>query len=163
MRQRRRLGGWASKCPPANGLRTWHVSPRYANSDWYPVTQVSCPPESRLKSLPDADWTRIEASPGLPLVDLGGNREAEVGDVVYAAAVIDSPADRDVTLHFGASSQAQLWLNANPIGYVPNVKGIQADEFVTPLKLKEGKNVLVVKLQRFWERRWMYYAGLSTP
>lgn len=145
-----------------HGLQTWHVSPRYANSDWYPVTQVACPPERRLRSLPDADWTRLEASPGIPLVDLGSAQEAEVGDVVYAATVIDSPADRSVTLHFGASSQAQLWLDRKPLGYVPNVKGVQADEFVAPLRLKKGKNVLVVKLERFWERRWMFYAGLST-
>ena len=87
--------------------------------------------------------------------------EAEAGDVVYAATVMESPEARTAFLHFGASSQAQIWLNGSDVGYVPNEKGVRRDEFVTPLELREGKNVLVVKLQRFWERHWMFYASLS--
>ena len=48
-----------------------------------------------------------------------------------------------------------------PIGYVPNEKGIRRDELVAPLKLREGEDTLVVKLQRFWERHWMLYASLT--
>ncbi len=144
------------------GLRTWQVSPRYANPDWYPIDHVTCPPEERLARLPDADWTRIEAPPaGLPVVDLGTNRQAEVGDVIYAATTIQADSGETRLLHFGASCQAQLWLNGKPLGYVPNEKGLRRDEFVVPLDLKPGKNVLVVKLERFWERRWMFYASLT--
>ena len=167
--------GWAvaalviekSDAPPADpqttgGLRTWHVSPRYANPDWYPIGQVTCGPEERLARLPDADWTRVEApSAGLPVVDLGTNRQAEVGDVVYAATTIHAPSGQTRLLHFGASCQAQLWLDGKPLGYVPNEKGLRRDEFVVPLDLKPGENVLVVKLERFWERRWMFYASLT--
>ena len=146
----------------AGGLRNWHVSPRYGNSDWYPVDQVTCPPEERLTRLPDADWTRIEAPPtGLPVVDLGSNRQGEVGDVVYAATTIQAASGQTKLLHFGASCQAQLWLNGKPLGYVPNEKGLRRDEFVVPLDVKPGKNVLVVKLERFWERRWMFYSCLT--
>jgi len=144
------------------GLRVWHVSPRYSNPDWYPISQVTCPPEERLSRLPDADWTRIEAPPaGLPVVDLGSNREAEVGDIVYAATTIRSSSAQKRLLHFSASCQAQLWLDGKPLGYVPNEKGLRRDEFVIPCELKPGENVLVVKLERFWERRWMFYASLS--
>jgi len=167
--------GWAvaalvikkSESPSADpqttgGLRTWHVSPRYANPDWYPIGQVTCPPEERLAGLPDADWTRIEAPrTGLPVVDLGSNREAEVGDVVYAATTIHAPSGQTRQLHFGASCQAQLWLDGKPLGYVPNEKGLRRDELVIPLDLKPGKNILVVKLERFWERHWMFCASLS--
>ncbi len=147
----------------AGGLRTWHVSHRYANPDWYPIDQVTCPPEEHLARLPDADWTRIEAPPsGLPVVDLGTNRQAEVGDVVYAATTIQAVSGHTRRLHFGASCQAQLWLNGKPLGYVPNEKGLRRDEFVVPLDLNPGKNVLVVKLERFWERRWMFYSCLTT-
>jgi len=139
-----------SDSPPADpqatgGLRTWHVSPRYANPEWYPISQVTCPPEERLARLPDADWTRIEAPPaGLPVVDLGTNRQAEVGDVVYAATTIHAASGQTRLLHFGASCQAQLWLDGKPLGYVPNEKGLRRDEFVVPLDLKPGKNILVV-------------------
>jgi len=56
---------------------------------------------------------------------------------------------------------AQLWLDGKPLGYVPNEKGLLRDEFVITCNLKQGENVLVVKLQRFWERRWMFCASLS--
>ena len=143
-------------------LRTWRVSPRYANPDWYPITQVSAPPEKRLGDLPDGNWQVVEApAEGLPVVDLGTNKEAEIGDVVYAVTTIESPAAREALLHFGASSQAQLWLNGAPIGYVPNEKGVRRDELVRLLDLRAGENTLVVKLQRFWERHWMFYASCA--
>jgi glycosyl hydrolase family 42 (putative beta-galactosidase) len=146
----------------ADGLRTWYVSPRYANPDWYPISQVTGPPEERLASVPDGDWTRIAAPPsGLPVVDLGTNRQAEVGDIVYAATTIQAASGHTRRLHFGASCQAQLWLNGKPLGYVPNEKGLRRDEFIVPLDLKPGKNVLVVKLERFWERRWVFYGSLT--
>jgi len=146
----------------ASGLRVWHVSPRYSNTDWYPINQVTCPPEERLSRLPDADWTRVETpTAGLPVVDLGSNRETAVGDVVYAATTIRSSSAQTRLLHFSASGQAQLWLDGKPLGYVPNEKGLRRDEFVTPCNLKPGENVLVVKLERFWERRWMFYTSLT--
>jgi len=147
---------------PSGGLRRWHVSPRYPNPDWYPITQVSASPETHLDRLPGPDWTEVQApAEGLPVVELGTNRQAETGDVVYAATTLSAPVARTVTLHFGATSQAQLWLNGRPVGYVPNVKGLECDELVVPLELRAGENRLVVKLQRFWERRWMFCARLS--
>jgi hypothetical protein len=146
----------------AHGLRTWHVSPRYANPDWYPITQVSCTPEKHLEQLPENGWTEVKSPPaGLPVADLGTNTESEVGDVVYAVAEIQASTAGTVSLDFGASSQAQIWLNGEYIGYVPNEKGLRRDEFVAPLKLHEGENTLVIKLQRFWERHWMFYASLN--
>jgi hypothetical protein len=145
-----------------HGLRTWRVSPRYSNPDWYPITQVVGPPEKRLTSLPESNWLGVNApSDGLPVIDLGTNREAEVGDVVYAVTTIQSPAARAAFLRFSASSQAQLWLNGAALGYVPNEKGIRRDEFVAPLDLRAGENKLAVKLQRFWERRWLFYASVT--
>jgi len=144
------------------GLRTWQISSRYANPDWYPITQVSGPPEQRLDRLPEATWMTFAASAeGLPVIDLGTNREAAVGDVVYATTTIEADQARTARLHFGASSQAQLWLNGQPLGYVPSEKGVRRDEFVCSISLQSGRNVLIVKLQRFWERRWLFYASLT--
>jgi len=146
----------------SDGLRDWCISPRYANPEWYPIAQVFYEPEDRLDQLPESDWTEMKAATaGIPVVDLGTNTETKAGDVVYAATVIESPKARTAFLHFGASSQAQIWLNGSDIGYVPNEKGIRKDEFVTPLELRTGRNIVVVKLQRFWERHWMFYADLS--
>jgi hypothetical protein len=155
----------ASEDPQAaGGLRTWLVSPRYANPDWYPITQVAGPPERRLDRLPEASWAHFQApAEGLPVIDLGTNCEAAVGDLVYAATAIEAEQPRAARLHFGASSQAQLWLNGQPLGYTPNEKGLRRDEFVCSINLQSGRNILVVKLQRFWERRWLFYASLTDP
>jgi len=143
-------------------ILTWRVSPRYANPDWFPIAQVVCPPEKRIADPPDEGWTEMRASRGgFPVVDLGSNRDADVGDIVYAVARINSPSAEKMNLHFGCSSQAQLWLNGKFLAYVPNEKGVRRDELVVPVNLKAGENVLVVKMERFWERRWMFYARLT--
>lgn len=148
----------------AGGLRQWSVSPRYANPDWYPIGQLVAGPEKQLARLPLADWRVVRAAgEGLPVVDLGSNRQAEIGDVVYATTMIDAPQARRAELHFGASSAAQLWLNGRALDYVPNEKGVRRDELVLPVELSAGKNRLVVKLARFWERRWQFYASLTEP
>ena len=144
------------------GLRDWRISPRYANRDWFPIAATSYSPEKRLALLPDPGWTRVSAaSGGWPVIDLGTNRHAEIGDTVYAVATIESAAAAAAQLHFSATGAAQLWLNGEPLAYVPNEKGIRRDELVAAVRLKPGKNLLVVKLQRFWERRWLFYASLT--
>jgi hypothetical protein len=155
-------GAQQGGAPIAIPLAEWRVSPRFANPDWWPIRQVRCSPEGKLERLPEPGWTLVKAPPGgWPMVDLGTNKEAEIGDVAYAAATVESPVATTRRLHFGASSQAQLWLNGAELGYVPNEKGVREDELVVPVKLRRGRNVLVAKLQRFWERRWMFYGALT--
>ncbi len=152
--------------PERTLLRDWQVSPRIPNPEWWRT--VTTPLEERLKDLPLADWTKLQAtcdkdySPtaGLPVLDLGSNHEGETGDVVYAVTTLQGPAKPGATLRFGSTSQATLWLNGEPLGFVPNEKGLR-EEFVVSLSLKQGENKLVVKLQRFWERRWMFTASVA--
>ena len=158
--------GGATEADPLEigGLRTWRISPRYPNPDWWPIDQTLCPPEFRLDRLPAPDWTEAKAPPtGMPVIDLGTSRQADVGDTVYATTVIDSSEARTATLHFAATSAAQLWLNGEALAYVPNEKGLRRDELVVPLPLRAGRNTLLVKLQRFWERRWLFYASVAEP
>ena len=158
--------GGATEADPLElgGLRAWRVSPRYPNPDWWPIDQAICPPEFRLDRLPAPDWTEAKAPPtGMPVVDLGTSRQADVGDIVYAATVIDSPEARTASLHFAATSAAQLWLNGEALARVPNEKGLRRDELVVPLSLRAGRNTLLVKLQRFWERRWLFAGSLDPP
>lgn len=141
-------------------LRSWRVSPRYQNPEWYPISWVSTPVEDDLA--PTDDWTTIEAADeGWPIVDLGSNREAESGDIVYAATTISSALGGRWVLRFGSSSSAQIWLNGELLAYVPNEKGVRENELELPIDLEIGDNTLIVKLQRFWERHWMFYAGVG--
>ena len=61
----------------------------------------------------------------------------------------------------GASSSAVAYVNGVEVTYLPNVKGVMRDEAVVDVALKAGDNLLVIKLQRFWERRWMFYASVQ--
>lgn len=145
--------------PAGTPLRDWQVSPRYPNPEWWRT--VTTPLESRLDQLPLPGWTKLQApGEGLPVIDLGSNREAEIGDVVYAVSTFSAGAVRNPKLGFGSTSQATLWLNGKYLGFVPNEKGLRYEaEF--PVELKAGPNKLVVKLQRFWERHWMFMARVE--
>ncbi len=79
--------------------------------------------------------------------------------MVYAVATFDDPAWPRPKLCFGSTSQATLWLNGRHLGFVPNEKGLR-EEIVVPVELRPGANKLVAKLQRFWERRWLFAATL---
>ena len=149
--------------PLAEGaLREWRVSPRFANPAWYPIQQVRCKPEDNPGQPDTQGWTPLRApKKGIGLVDLGSNRDAAVGDVVYAAATIEAADAKQVVLHLGASSAAMAWLNGEEIAYLPNVKGVARDEFASRVPLKRGRNLLLLKLCRFWERRWMFYASMT--
>ena len=106
-------------------LRRWHVSPRYPNPDWYPITQVAASPERRFDRLPGSDWIEVRApADGLPVVELGTNRQAEIGDVVYAVTTITFSRFPESDAAFRRHQpHAQLWLNGREVGYVPNIKG----------------------------------------
>jgi hypothetical protein len=122
---------------------------------------VSTSLDGRLSDLPLPGWTAVQAPPeGLPLVDLGSNREAEIGDVVYAVATFDWPSAGQAELRLGASSQAEWFVNGKPAGLIPNDKGVR-EEFRAHIPVRKGTNRLVMKLQRFWERHWMFYAELA--
>lgn len=156
----------ASAAPAGLPLREWLVSPRYPNPEWW--RDVSTSVEKQLNRLPLSGWTRLQANcapqlilgAGLPVIDLGSNRQANIGDVVYAVTTIRGPLRPGARLHFGATSQATLWLNGRRLGFVPNEKGLR-EEFVAPLSLPAGEHKLVVKLQRFWERHWLFMAMLK--
>ena len=155
-------GGFAADPLEIGGVRRWALSPRYANPDWYPISWVSAPPEGAPAGAAGPGW-RVAEAPlrGLPVVSLGTNREADVGDVVYALAEVTAEEAGPRRLHLGASSQVQLWLNGRYVGYLPNEKGMRRDEWVVPVDLQAGRNRFLLKLQRFWERHWMFYASLT--
>ena len=138
----------------AGAVRTWLVSERHANPDWAPLSDLTVP-EAR-----DAREVRAAAA-GIPLVDLGTLPHAAIGDVVVARAQLQRAAAGDATLHFGASSAARVYLNGALVLDVPNVKGVERDEGLARVHLGAGENELQVELERFWERRWLFYASVD--
>jgi hypothetical protein len=135
------------------GIRSFQVSPRHPNPDWLPLSAVRVP----------ADAAAMEvraAAQGIPLVDLGTLAQAAIGDVVVARATIDRPAGGAAELRVGASSAARVSLNGTRVLELANLKGVEADEGVVRVQLRPGANQLEIVLERFWERRWLFFASL---
>ena len=143
-------------------IREWKVSPRFANPDWYPIEQMRGTPEFSPDSPDTQGWVPVRAPrEGIGVVNLGTNRETDTGDMVYAVAAIDVDRMKSAVLHVGASSSAIVWLNGKRVAFIPNQKGVVRDEFAGRVGLKAGRNVLLLKLRRFWERQWMFYASVT--
>ena len=81
--------------------------------------------------------------------------------MVYAASLLQREQAERVRFHFGSTSSAEVWLNGERVASLPNVKGIQHNEAVVELSLQKGRNVLMLGMERFWERRWLFYGSLS--
>ncbi len=146
---------------PATAAREsdWLFGPRYPNPAWWPVRQVRFSPEDKPAEVPAA-WQEVRGDL-VGVVNLGSNTEAETGDVVYAARIIDADRAREATLSLGSTSSGVAWLNGEEVAYLPNVKGLHANECEVTVPLREGSNTLLLKLERHWERNWMFYANLT--
>lgn len=139
-------------------IRDWRISPRFANPDWWPIQQVRFSPEDDLASPDTSAWTAVQADAG-GVVQLGDNTQAETGDVVYALATIGADEGGTYWLNVASTSSAEVYVNGEKVAYLPNVKGLQRDECTFEVPLHAGPNTIVVKLQRYWERHWMFYVS----
>ncbi|MFI5315071.1 MAG: beta-galactosidase trimerization domain-containing protein [Myxococcota bacterium] len=137
----------------AGALRSWSVSERHPNPDWLPLRDLVVPKTQRATELRAAES-------GIPLVDLGTNAHAAVGDVVVASADAERAEAGPAQLRVGASSSARVYLNGALVLELANVKGVERDEGRATVRLRKGPNRLEVVLERFWERRWLFFASL---
>jgi len=137
----------------AGAVRRWRVSERHPNPDWAPLRDLDVPAASASVEVPAAEQ-------GIPLVDLGTLAHAEIGDVVRASAEIERPAAGSATLSVGASSAARVYLNGKLVLELANQRGVERDERTARVPLSAGTNRLELVLERFWERRWLFYASL---
>jgi len=144
--------------PLPSQSREWRISPRYPNPAWWPIRQVRFSPEDDLTAVP-ADWTAVYSDVA-GMVQLGSNTEAETGDVLYATTTYEADEAGEVELSIGSSSSCVAYLNGEEVAYLPNVKGLQKNECQISVPLQRGANVLTLKLERYWERNWMFGVGV---
>jgi hypothetical protein len=135
------------------GVRAWSVSPLHPNPDWIELRDVLVP-------APEPGREVRAAAEGLPLVDLGTLAQAEIGDVAVARATLERARAGRARLSVGASSAAHVYVNGVRVLELPNVKGVQRDEGLVAVELRAGRNEIALVLERFWERRWMFYASV---
>jgi hypothetical protein len=138
----------------AGAVRSWQISERHPNPDWAPLRDLEVPQSASPQQVRAAER-------GIPLVDLGTLAQATIGDVVVARAELDRPDGGEAMLHVGSSSAARAYLNGAPVLELANVKGVERDEGVARVQLRPGRNELELVLERFWERRWLFFASVD--
>ena len=66
--------------------------------------------------------------------------------VSYAWTTVTSPDEREVQFRFGKDDQGKLWLNGNEVFADENEGWPVVDRNIIPVKLKAGKNTILVKV-----------------
>ena len=92
-------------------------------------------------------WKRHHETDTLGQLDLnkqlGTTREA----VGYAFAEIEVPREQTAQVRCGADDNCSVWLNGEKVfGRDQWLNGTRFDRFITPIKLKAGRNTLLVKI-----------------
>ncbi|MCG9129291.1 hypothetical protein JT359_17010 [Candidatus Poribacteria bacterium] len=64
----------------------------------------------------------------------------------YALATVTSPDEREVQFRVGNDDQAKIWLNGNQVYANTMVGWALVDDNIFPVKLKAGKNTILIKL-----------------
>jgi len=90
------------------------------------------------------------------VVDLAVLYEKEKGCIIYAAAEFESDKDQDAEVRLGCINGNKIWVNAklvtsNEVYHT----GTQIDQYAEPIRLKAGKNQILVKVcQNEQKEQW---------
>lgn len=131
------------------------------NSDWFSETGAASvhPKAGDKQEVDDAKLTWKRVGPENGLVDFmadGGNLDYCVG---YAWTEIDSPADTDAWLGIGSDDGLKIWLNGEMVNDSWVRRTSRLDDDVVPLRLKKGKNAILIKIQNM-TGRWSFICRL---
>jgi hypothetical protein len=85
---------------------------------------------------------------------------------VYALTTLDSPVEQDAELLLGSDDGFAVWLNGSQVGANLEIgRWAQPDSDRLPVRLKKGRNVLLVKITQM-SGEWGFcvrFKGLRTP
>ena len=80
--------------------------------------------------------------------------------VSYAWATVTSPDEREVQFRFDSDDQSKIWLNGNEVFANTQAHAAIVDRYTIPVKLKAGKNSILVKVCNE-EGGWGYYLRIT--
>ena len=96
---------------------------------------------------PQIGWVEHRATDALGLVNFGAVLAPTKEAVGYAYAEFDAPRDMAAELRCGADDNCAVWLNDEKVfGREQWLNGIRFDRFVTPVRVRQGTNKLLVKV-----------------
>jgi hypothetical protein len=134
----------------------WHVIGPFHGPDFKAFT-MSYPPEQQIRTIDLAasfdgqrgkvTWKHVQTPDEFGTVDLVKALEATDDAAAYAFTTIDSPEPRDVQIRCGADDNLTIWLNAERVfGKDEWQNGTRLDRFIVPVRLRAGRNEILVKV-----------------
>lgn len=90
-------------------------------------------------------------------VDLGRNVNSSVA---YAWVTVNSPDEREVQFRFGCDDLGKVWLNGKQVVTKEHYSWAIVDDMVVPVKLKQGKNTILVKVGNA-EASWGFFFRIT--
>ncbi|MFO0864183.1 MAG: hypothetical protein U0744_05930 [Gemmataceae bacterium] len=112
-------------------------------------------------------WVGAEASKAMGIVDLNELVGKLKGAVIYAAASVESPAERNVEVRCGSNNAVRIWLNGKEIYFREEYHhGMQMDQHVGAGKLKAGRNEILIKVcqneqTEDWAQLWSFQVRVT--
>ena len=102
----------------------------------------------------------------LNLISIFSKRNSNVSPkaegIAYAYSEVESPDDRDIQVTLGSNDGAKVWIN-NEVVYNKHVpRNAVADQEMLKIKLSEGKNTILVKVENIGAS-WGLYLRLVDP
>lgn len=110
-----------------------------------------------------AQWKDALATADFGDIDLNKEVGKEPNSVTYAYSEVTIPEACDAQLRYGTENATKVWLNGELV-HVNKVyhAGAMNDQYVAPVKLKAGKNTILVKLcQNDQKETWAQGCGFN--
>tara|TARA_R110002096_G_scaffold28985_9_gene87522 strand:+ start:3818 stop:4996 length:1179 start_codon:yes stop_codon:yes gene_type:complete len=150
-------------------LMYWHLIAPFDNTG-HEGFDTAYPPEEAIQlnaSYPGkedigASWQAYSTSDDYGMVDFNQPFSPLKEVVGYAYTEFESGADQAVELRLGCKNAWKIWLNDKLIfGRDEYHRGISIDQYQLPIRLKKGKNTLLVKAcqdeqEEDWTNEWQF-------
>ncbi len=132
------------------------------NSDWFDREGAgSVRPEAGQKQEVDGEkmtWKKVTPESG-GLVDFLGSANNLDYCIGYAWTEVEVPEAMDGWLGIGSDDGLRIWVNGEPVNARWVQRTSRLDDDVVPLRLKAGKNQILIKIQNV-RGRWSFTARL---
>jgi hypothetical protein len=132
------------------------------NSDWFEREGAgSVRPEAGQKQEVDGEkltWKKVTPESG-GLVDFLGSADNLDYCIGYAWTEVEVPEAMDGWLGIGSDDGLRIWVNGEPVNDRWVQRTSRLDDDVVPLRLKAGKNQILIKIQNV-RGRWSFTARL---
>ncbi|MBI2900710.1 MAG: hypothetical protein HYY17_11045 [Planctomycetes bacterium] len=142
--------------PQAPFIRTWLLSPRFENREDRGLSA-----ELVAEGSDDLDLRGWElAQSRTDVVDLLAHAKGNPRGIYYAATHVYSKKRQWVKLFLGEDASAKVLLNGQTVHFEHEHRGLEADRHCIRMPLREGRNLLVVKVENNADQ-WRFCARIT--